>query len=725
MRIVQGVTGIWAKCFFTSIVVILFGFSSEAQNLIRNHSFEQYASNFSCSYLPSGSTHSEALNEYWSRVEGWQYPKRRSSFCARPATSDVLCDEADPYPARTGKAFGSTHPREFLVGDLTENLITGKTYKLTFRVRAHGHTASGYRSRVGTSRIGAMLSTKRPSQCGYDKLRKNGNTQELFINSELYVPHDAWAEQSIVFVANSSHSQITLGCFDPCEKFKIDWDDTVLQLWEEEVVSTTALASEFDPVDANGDGLSDMILFYRHAQQGLVIRTKLADGNGLFDTKNFASGDGTGVDKYPALAGDINGDGKTDVILRYRHPSKGLVIRTKISNGDGSYTPVEFESGDGAAIDTFEARVAYLNDDNRADLLFLFRNSKGLVLRSKISNGDGTFENKDFQMGDGPLFDIMRPKIADFDADGLSDIAFFARTIRGPSVHYPEYYLNIRIKLNQGDGTWINDHHPTDMPDEDYAFGLHAADLNADHSADLIATSQRQNGDLSIITLIREADGSLRKSEMLSSRPLEADVFPLLLADLNNDGQTDVVLRYRHPVNGLQLYSYIADGNGGFVEVVDDQGDGSGVDRFPVYVTDLNSDGKDDLLFRWRHSSNQGLVMRAKLSNGDGTFTSLDDAEGDGTLFDSFTALAGPTTPRYRPPITSVVLEGVAIEGVQMTPKGIGTDGDQGGNGGDGNGGRDPRKGETNPDTKKPELTRERRAPQRNPGGPRELKRPE
>ena len=83
---------------------------------------------------------------------------------------------------------------------------------------------------------------------------------------------------------------------------------------------------------------------------------------------------------------------------------------------------------------------------------------KGLVVRMLLSNGDGTWEHKEAEIGWGPRVHDNPTLVGDFDNDGNSDLAFPFQDTRDPKG------LTVRSLLSNGDGTWS-------MPEERVLWG--------------------------------------------------------------------------------------------------------------------------------------------------------------------------------------------------------------------------------------------------------------
>jgi hypothetical protein len=251
--------------------------------------------------------------------------------------------------------------------------------------------------------------------------------------------------------------------------------------------------------DINGDGKDDLIMLYHKAGQ-LVIRSRFFPDYKVVDQLQL---DGEGVDILPehSHAGDINGDGKSDLVFPYIF-NGNLALRSKLSAGDGTWTAKTFVTNltpevlvdshlmdangdgkddlvfkyrvngkltmttlfavnsdlwsiktnyypDGMGIDFMQGYSGHFNSDNKKDLLYFYKKMVGdrvrIFTRIKYSQGDGDWITKDNILTDGLGILTYKPQVGDFDGDGKSDILITVRI--GNNVF-------LRVKSSLGDGTW-------------------------------------------------------------------------------------------------------------------------------------------------------------------------------------------------------------------------------------------------------------------------------
>jgi Ca2+-binding RTX toxin-like protein len=238
--------------------------------------------------------------------------------------------------------------------------------------------------------------------------------------------------------------------------------------------------------DVNGDGTTDLIFVGQNwSGPGLNIRVKLSqvgpDGKVQWVHQGQVLGDGAGVHTHPTLAGDVNGDGTTDLIFVGQNWSgPGLNIRTKLSqvqpNGSVTWVHQGQVLGDGSGVHTYHTLTGDVNGDGATDLIFVGKNwsGPGLNIRTKLSQiapggaVSWTWSNRVF--GDEAALLTYAPIAGDVDGDGRTDVTFVGQSWYGAG-------LNTHTKL-AGDLLF---------GDDDEAFGGAGDDrIQGDQGADSI-----------------------------------------------------------------------------------------------------------------------------------------------------------------------------------------------------------------------------------------------
>jgi hypothetical protein len=214
--------------------------------------------------------------------------------------------------------------------------------------------------------------------------------------------------------------------------------------------------------DINGDGRTDLI----HLPGATYIHPWISRGDGTFDVKQYAPWPGYAVSIGNWMAGDFNGDGKTDLIhliTDYTHPW--------LSNGDGTFSVGMFRPWAGYNINMGHWLTGDFNGDRSTDLMHV---SGADYVRPWLSNRDGTFSVRFFSPGAGYATKQLKWLAGDLDNNGLTDLVHI---VGGDYVH---------PWLSKGDGTFSLS---TFCPAPRYnsrSGGWITADLNGDRRTDLV-----------------------------------------------------------------------------------------------------------------------------------------------------------------------------------------------------------------------------------------------
>ena len=272
----------------------------------------------------------------------------------------------------------------------------------------------------------------------------------------------------------------------------------------------------YDPAsqgDFNGDGKADLISVVRNNVGGFpnAVRSHAGSGGNVARANDGGSdvlsisavlGNGDGTFKPavlttvlsadPILVGDVNGDGKDDVVQV--HPSRApSTIDVWLSNGDGTFT-------EGHSYQVSQVRIqggilTDLDGDGKLDLLAVDVQTPGLV-RTLLGNGDGTF-----QAATSITLAAQAPsnlRFADFNGDGKVD---FAGTDSNGQVNI---YL-------QAGGNFVLTGIPLANPDSQYAIcDLEAGDLNHDGAAEVVTANCTDggSGQNTISVYVNHGDGT-------------------------------------------------------------------------------------------------------------------------------------------------------------------------------------------------------------------------
>lgn len=340
--------------------------------------------------------------------------------------------------------------------------------------------------------------------------------------------------------------------------------------------------------DFNGDGRPDI------AGAGVGVRVMLNNGDGTF--RAFAEYATTKATQDIAT-GDLNGDGKIDIVASNIDQQVGLTVL--LGNGDGTFAaPVSYANDTGA--DAPAIVLADFDHDSRLDAVVAHQLNcftGPCVVSDTVSLwrgiGDGTFQPPQ-QLKVGPA--IYEFAVADFNNDGHTDLAAAAMSGK------------VFVLLGNGDGTFRQ------LPDIMLVANvdntdIDAADFNGDRLQDLVVAA---DADHRTIVMLGNGDGTFRVSasvpDAIPERPGQQTV-----ADFNGDTFQDVAIgmSFCCSANGDGAMGILfGNGNGTFRPVVRYLVPGA-VMAYAGGVadaSDFNGDGRKDILLQLR-GNNPGTVV--------------------------------------------------------------------------------------------------------------------
>ncbi len=342
--------------------------------------------------------------------------------------------------------------------------------------------------------------------------------------------------------------------------------------------------------DFNADGNPDLATAESHADDATVT-IMLGDGTGYLET----------ISRVPLVGilnmivtGDLNKDGKLDLVVSGVTINNTNGIATLLGNGDGTFQTVGYyPSGSGAnalALGDFDG-------DGHSDVAVVSQFVTELaILRG---HGNGSFGQATIYAGVGG----NSIGVADFNGDGKLDLA-----------------TSGRLMINDGSGMF----RVLDAPFR--GSGLAVGDLNADGKSDVVITTTNL-----ITVYLGDGQGGFVDVPKNYSNGLSAQT---VIRDFNGDGKQDLACANNAFATGSVVVLFGA-GAGEFGEPVEY---GGGKSPYALQSTDFNQDGKLDLAVLNLDSGNEGVTqISLLLGKGLGGFEAPFIAEGG-----SFpTAIAG------------------------------------------------------------------------------------
>jgi hypothetical protein len=282
-----------------------------------------------------------------------------------------------------------------------------------------------------------------------------------------------------------------------------------------DVADTIGAVNFSTAADVNGDGKIDLIGYEADAG-GLNILVLLGNGDGSFRAPIATSAPYTGLRLLQVLftLGDVNGDGKPDLLMNTGSGPNPTTFYVLLGNGDGTFGPGASSPFVGGSLGSVV--VGDFNNDKKLNVITGSVNGLAVLL----GNGDGTFQPTTFITNTACGTTCTSPATADFNKDGKLDLI----------ITVPNGY---QVLLGKGDGTFSIS--PAVTAGTFLGF-LQVADFNGDGNQDVlgyIASPSNTNNSLGLI--LGNGDGTFGAPLSITNAG-----FPFV-ADFNGDNKLDIL----------------------------------------------------------------------------------------------------------------------------------------------------------------------------------------
>lgn len=270
--------------------------------------------------------------------------------------------------------------------------------------------------------------------------------------------------------------------------------------------------------DINNDGKLDIVAGGDSSGGGsysiLQVDTFLGTGSGTFNFSTttipqytgggFGDGFSEVVHITSMTLGDLNGDGKSDLVYTARNTSTGAdTVFTFLGDGSGGWGSEEHYDPNTSGYE-YNATLADLNGDGRLDLV---TGSNGYGTKVRLGGAGGTFGSQT-SYGVG-----VYAAVGDINHDGILDI------VSGGGAG-----AALKFYTGKGDGTFTL---TSSQSLSTSVSALKLGDINNDGNVDIVTSDT---------ALLGVGDGSFREKATLG-----ATFSDFSLTDVNNDGVLDIV----------------------------------------------------------------------------------------------------------------------------------------------------------------------------------------
>ncbi|WP_067814277.1 FG-GAP repeat domain-containing protein [Nocardia inohanensis] len=304
--------------------------------------------------------------------------------------------------------------------------------------------------------------------------------------------------------------------------------------------------------DFTGDGIPDIVAADFGGDGPIMMAGK---GNGTFGTGTRVGSVGNGFGAVGA--GDLNGDGKIDVVAQ-----AWTTIAVFLNNGDGTFkVGQKYTTLEGAQQ---EVIVTDTNGDGRADLLSLIPAG----VQTWLGNGDGTFKSGPSTLMAGPAAAFT---IGKFNADSKIDIAVNNDLLQ-----------QVEVFTGNGDGGFTKKGSSTSgLITED----VRAGDFDGDGIDDVITADSFS---FSTTVLVSDGNGGFKKTNRITFSGLGPT--SIAVADFDRDGKLDAAMS---AVLDSKMVIFSGNGDGTVARTADYAV--TSQPQTPV-LADFDRDGKTDIV---------------------------------------------------------------------------------------------------------------------------------
>lgn len=315
-------------------------------------------------------------------------------------------------------------------------------------------------------------------------------------------------------VTFSGGGQINSGSFEAKQDFTTDLRPNAVAL------------SDFD-----GDGKTDIATPNDYSSAGFasisVLRNTSSSGNISFASKQDYV---TGAVTYDIASGDIDGDGKPDIVSTSVADAVFSVFRNTGSAGTLSFAPKTNVNTTNAP---YAVVIGDIDGDGKSDVVTLNSTSQTIsVFRNTGSPGSVSFASKiDFSTLLSPQ-DIV---LGDMDGDGKTDIAFTNKLSNSFSVYRNTSTLGNVSFASRLDYTCGSGNEP---------YGISVGDLDNDSKPDLVVVINNSTGGAAQLFRNLSSVGtiSFAFNNSIWSGASNNTAYHAAINDINGDGKLDIAL---------------------------------------------------------------------------------------------------------------------------------------------------------------------------------------
>ncbi|WP_124856237.1 FG-GAP repeat domain-containing protein [Micromonospora arida] len=266
--------------------------------------------------------------------------------------------------------------------------------------------------------------------------------------------------------------------------------------------------------DFNGDGRSDLGAMYYQADGSITMHTALANSGGGFGAfTGSLTVPASAAWKWDAIrltSGDFNGDGRDDAAMLYGYRDGSIELFTSLGNtsgGFGTFTGSYKLPANSWKWNSFRTIAGDYNGDGRSDLAAMYYQADGsITMHTALANASGGFAaftgSLTVPASASWKWDAIRLTTGDFNGDGRDDAGMLYR--------YNDESIELFTSLGNASGGFGTFTGSYKLPANSWkwnSFKTITGDHNGDGRTDVAAMYYQADGSITMHTALANSGG--------------------------------------------------------------------------------------------------------------------------------------------------------------------------------------------------------------------------